>query len=400
MNNSIFVLLSKVLSLLITFICTALAARELGVELFGTYSLIKSIVTFIFVFSSIGNDIYIISKASEGKQSVNLRHLYILRMLVFFILVIPVFVNFESYLALVLSLTYLLHLSNFGIIYCLVNRKGRDYFKSSLISFVICISFTILISVGFLSISYIYIIPLYYLILNGLMFNFSIKMLSINFPYHNFFETVKMLWRDVWPIMLTSSLVFLYTRVDIFMMSSLMGSKEVGTYSIAMQLTEPLSFVVTSFAASIVANLKNESKKHDKDVLVVRYIKIVNLYSLSILIGSFLFGEYFILLIFGHEYQSSYIPLLILSFSKLFVFANTFISSVMIVDGNYLSRLFRTIITLALNVIISYILIPIYGMNGAAISVLITQAMSLTLVNFYFTNTRQYALLYFRSFKL
>uniref|UniRef100_UPI00398A1A0C polysaccharide biosynthesis C-terminal domain-containing protein n=1 Tax=Vibrio campbellii TaxID=680 RepID=UPI00398A1A0C len=91
---------------------------------------------------------------------------------------------------------------------------------------------------------------------------------------------------------------------------------------------------------------------------------------------------------------------MILAFSKLFTFANLFLSSIMIVDGKYLTRLYRTLITLVLNSSFGFVLGLKFGISGVALSVLLTQALSVLFLNYVYKDTRIYFKCFTRSLLL
>lgn len=396
MKNSIFAMTAKLISLIVTFFYTILIAREFGVEIFGEFNLLKAIITVIFVFASLGNDAYIISEASSN-NNLNFRSLYYSRLIFFLFLSFPIFLYFDYHLFLVVLLTYFFQLTNYGYLFCLIKKESIKIFNASISSLIVSLIFAI----GFIYVEfvrgYLYLIPIYYFCMNLFLLSESKAFLSRLGDGAGIINSSKTVLIKIWPVMLTSALIFVFTRIDIFLLSFLMSNEEVGIYSVATQLTEPLSFVITAFSLSIIPNIKEISDTNERNKLVVKYLKFVNLYSLFVVICCFLIGDFAINLFYGNGYSQSYDVLILLAFSKVFVFANTFLSTIMIVDSRYMARLFRTLVALILNLLLALVLIPEYGMQGAAISVTVTQFLSVVCLNYMFKETRIYAMSFFRS---
>lgn len=397
MKNSIFAMAAKLVSLIATFFYTILIAREFGVEIFGEFNLLKSIITVIFVFSSLGNDAYIISEASDLSSKLNFRSLFFSRLLFFLTLSIPVFVYFDAHLFLVVLLVYFFQLTNYGYLNCLVKKESFKLFNASVLSFVLSLIFAVGFYYTDVIQGYLFLIPIYYFFMNMLLLSESKVFLERVGDGLGIINSSKAVLVKIWPIMLTSALIFVFTRIDIFLLSSLMSKEEVGIYSVATQLTEPLSFVITAFSLSIISNIKSINDSAERNKLIVKYLKFVNLYSLFVVVFCYFLGDFVIYLFYGDSYSQSYDVLILLAFSKVFVFANTFLSTIMIVDSKYMARLVRTLIALCLNLFLALMLIPRYGMQGAAISVTITQFISVLCLNYIFKETRLYAVNFFRS---
>lgn len=65
------------------------------------------------------------------------------------------------------------------------------------------------------------------------------------------FVGVPRILRACLPISVTGLLVMLYSRLDVFLMSALVASADLGTYGIAVRLTEPFHMVAAAFATSV-----------------------------------------------------------------------------------------------------------------------------------------------------
>ncbi|WP_404461720.1 oligosaccharide flippase family protein [Providencia rettgeri] len=397
MKNSLYAVISKLISLILIFIYTVAIAKNFGPDIFGDFIVVKTIITLTFVFSSLGNDAYLISEASKTNNVINFQSLFFSRIIIFIATSIPFYFLYSKIVFFSVLLTYLFQITNYGYIRCLVLKNNKKAFFASI--------YSTLISLGLYSIIYIceykealfFLIPSYYVLMNLFLINESRLFLKITGNNEKIIKTTTTILKKIWPIMLTASLIFLYTRIDVFMLSALMTINEVGIYSVASQLTEPLSFVISAFVLSIISDINSTENSQHRKEKIIKYLRLTNIYSLLIIIFYFIFGERIIILFYGDEFSGAYDSLVLLSISKIFVFSNIFISTIMIVDQKYIVRLIRTILTIVLNIMLSLIFITQLGMVGAAISVLITQFLSVTLLNIAFKDTREYGYNFIRS---
>lgn len=170
---------------------------------------------------------------------------------------------------------------------------------------------------------------------------------------------------------------FLLLMVDRALINSYLGSKEAGIYMVAFQVSLVLSLLFDSINKGVSPWI---FKKLNEDTYEAKLEVVKVIYSLLLLFffitaASFLFSKYFILSIVGDEFSSSadIVPFLLLSqgfrggyliFSNfIFYKKNTYIVSVI------------TIFTGLLNVVLLINFIKIYGVVGAAYSLLISLAL-------------------------
>ncbi|MUI63805.1 oligosaccharide flippase family protein [Aliivibrio fischeri] len=402
--NSIYFVLSKSIVMGLTFFITSLIAKKYGVDEFGYYSYLKAIFGMIFVVSSLCNDPYLISKLIDKKNDNDIKILNLFRIILFTTLsLLTYFLYSENgYIFISIYFLYFLQLINFPIIIMNIKKMGFRVFKTvTLIT--ILISLFLLGSEYFFKIKnvYLYVLPLFYFLYLLFLFpNSNVgRLYSFNSVLNSslYFRS-KIIFKDIWPIFLASILIYIYTRVDIFIINHVMNVKDVGIYSVAIQLSEPFSFVVSAYAMSIISDLKKIESKIDRDSFLIKKLRMIHFYVVVIIITFLFFGELFISYLYGVEYISSYKVTVILLCSKIFTFSNLFFSIIMIVDNNIIPRLIRTVYAIIISVILNFIFIYNYGLMGAAFSTVISQFISVSLLNYISKKTRDYSIIFIRSF--
>ncbi|MDW8389330.1 MAG: flippase [Oscillochloridaceae bacterium] len=177
------------------------------------------------------------------------------------------------------------------------------------------------------------------------------------------------LLRDSWPLILSGLFVMIYMRIDQVMLAELFGEKEVGIYSVAMRLLEVWYFIPMIVASSTYPSIVSAVSEAE-----IFYQRLQRLYNVMALLGyaaiitTILMGSWFIVALFGEEYQAAGPMLNILIWSGLFTNLGVARSSFLMAKNwahlHTLSVFFGCII----NIVLNYMLIPSYGGIGAAIA--------------------------------
>lgn len=186
--------------------------------------------------------------------------------------------------------------------------------------------------------------------------------------------TAKSLLKDSWPLIFSALLTMVYLRIDQLMLGNMIGSEELGNYSVAVQLSEVWYFipmVVSSsvFPAIVEAELASEElfQAH-----MQRLYSVMALIAYAIALPVALFSDEIVGLLFSSAYEDAG------SLAAILVWAGVFTGlgsarNVMIVAKNW-TRINLVTIALggALNIVLNLFLIPIYGAMGAVVATFIS----------------------------
>jgi PST family polysaccharide transporter len=184
--------------------------------------------------------------------------------------------------------------------------------------------------------------------------------------------------KDSWPLMLSALSVMVYMRIDQVMLASMVGSKSAGIYSAAIKLSEVWYAIPTILAVTLFPAIL-ESRKNDIGLYRRRMQRLMNLLvliSLSVSLVVTFLADPLIQILYGNGYSGAGVVLKIHIWASVFVFVG--------VAGNrwYLAEdlqnliLYRTLAGAGLNIILNLVLIPLYREIGAAISTLVSHAIS------------------------
>jgi len=200
------------------------------------------------------------------------------------------------------------------------------------------------------------------------------------------------------PMMMSSSVLLLMSWTDTLMIGSFLGEFEVGVYNVAIKVALLTSFTlnaINSISAPKLSETYNSNNMIEFNTVVTQTTKTI-FYSTLPMIGLIFFFPDFLLNFFGKEFLIAKSTLLILAFSQVINSMSGSVGIILNMTGK--EKVFRNILffALAINIVLNLFLIPIYGIEGAAIA----SASSLIYWNLYsvYYVYKEYNVLTFISF--
>ncbi|MGC3874645.1 flippase [Halomonas sp. GXIMD04776] len=180
------------------------------------------------------------------------------------------------------------------------------------------------------------------------------------------------------PFALIAGMQVINRQTDILMLGFLGGSEEVGLYKVAAQGSLLVAFALTSInmvLAPYVTRLYKQGNSVQLQKMITLSAQIILATALPVAAVFIVFGEFFLLQVFGNEFVDAYPPLAILCVGQLI---NAGLGSVVLLlnmTGNEKDTVRGVVVAAILNVVFNLILIPFLGMVGAAIATMITTAV-------------------------
>ncbi len=173
------------------------------------------------------------------------------------------------------------------------------------------------------------------------------------------------------PLLLSVMLVSIIAWADVLMIGFFKTALETGIYNIALgtaQLIIILPFALSSLFSPVLIGLFAKRKNLEIKNIYKRMCKWMFILNLPAFLILFLFSEKFLEIIFGTQFIPSSIPLSILCVGY-FIYTMTYPSATFFILKKKTKTLFYITLTFAiLNILLNLILIPPYGINGAAIA--------------------------------
>jgi O-antigen/teichoic acid export membrane protein len=188
------------------------------------------------------------------------------------------------------------------------------------------------------------------------------------------------------PLMFSSIFYLVYTWIDSFVIGTLRvnGIVEVGIYNAAVPIALILAIFPELFMQMFYPFITKEyAKKNYKLIqdLSKQITKWIFIISLPIFIIMFIFPGAVINIFFGQKFLSSEFTLRILSLGVFISILNGFFTTLLSMAGKSKTIFANLIVTSLINLILNIILVPKYGIIGAATSTTIAWVL-LTIVLF------------------
>lgn len=248
-----------------------------------------------------------------------------------------------------------------------------------------------------------------YLLIENIHIEFVFLIQSIELTLQNFvfslrgstkFETkIKtpvsafQLFKDAFPLFMSTMMVLIYYRIDIIMISSMLNLEASGVYSAGTKVTEvffilPMVFFTVLFPSIVRARSRKVTMVKREDMLKV-FFPLLFWGSVIISIFLFLAIDDIWRLAFNGRYSGAPEVTRIHTWTLPFVVLGVLGSRVFIADGYNSLLFYRSLAGVGLNVIMNIPAIYFYGILGAALTTLITQIFTGIMFDFFFIKSRK-----------
>jgi len=176
-------------------------------------------------------------------------------------------------------------------------------------------------------------------------------------------------------------LAFLVLRSDIYFVNLFRGLADVGLYSVAVGFADGILLIVSSVTLVLFPKItENQEQSLDTTLKVSRVISFI---IGTIVVFSFIFGRWFIPLVFGESFRASLPAFYVLLPAIYFWAINSFLTQFFASKGYPWIAVFIWLPGLIINIILNIIYISIYGAIAAAFTSLIAYFLTFILQYLY-----------------
>ena len=183
------------------------------------------------------------------------------------------------------------------------------------------------------------------------------------------------------PMMITGVFTTIIFQTDTIMIGMMQTDVDVGVYSVVMKLASLTSFVllsVNTFAAPKYSELYHQGKMEDLKFVAQGFSKILLFITLLMAVIMIIFGQY-ILSFFGEEFIVGYSALILIVVGWIFnAWAGPVVAMMNMINLHKEVQNIYIIVALV-NILLNGLLIPKFGITGAAIA----SMMSAILINLF-----------------
>ena len=388
-KNTSWLFGEKILRLFLGLFISIWVARYLGPEQFGILSYALSFVGLFTFLATLGLDSIVIRELvkDEGKRDILLGTAFSLKLIGALLLLgfLVIAVNLTSNDAYTNTLIFIIA---FGVIFQSFNVIDF-YFQSKVLSrYVVFANIVTLLASSVIKVLLIILkAPLIGFVLAMLFDSIILSLGFIYFYYKNTYSITNWkfnkiiaisLFKDSWPLMLSSMVIAFYMKIDQIMIKEILNTEAVGQYAAATRMSEAWYFIPMVISSSLFPAIIN-SKEKSEELYNSRLQKLFDLMvwmAIAIALPMTFFSDWLVELLYGNQYGEAGGVLSVHIWAGLFVFLGV-ASGKWYINENFQKLSFwRTFYGMIINVILNFILIPKYGIIGAAFATLISQAMA------------------------
>lgn len=384
-KNTAFMTAASIGQKVISFVYFALVARNIGVEGTGKYFFALSFTTIFVVFVDLGFTNVLVREAAKAKEKIQQYFSTVLSLKIGFgilsYIAAIVVINLMGYPVETKQLVYLsaltmlfdsLHLSIYGVLRAIGNLKYEA------IGIVGSQLTTLVLGSTFLYLGY----PLIFLILaftipaflnvvwagSMLFWQYRIKLI----PRYDA-KIFKYLGKIAIPFALAAIFARVYSYIDSILLSKLAGDAELGWYSIPYKITYAFQFIPLALVAALYPRFSEYFVNDKKKLAYIfeRGIKYLLIIVFPIAVGIGVLAKDIILLVFTEEYINSILPLQILLAGLVFSYISFPIGAFLNACNKQVTQTVIVAGVMVINIILNLLLIPRFGVVGAAISALV-----------------------------
>lgn len=391
----------KVFRLAIALTIGVMVTRYLGPKDFGTFSYAQSFVGLFTAFSSLGLGDILVRELlkSKGKHNELMGTSFLLQTLgscfIMVCLIVFVLVNnnepITNKIIIIVGTTTFLH--SFNVIARFFNSQVKSKygaipaFAGIIISSLLKIYF-IWQQASLIFFVYILVFDTLFLAVGQIYFYLKSKHSLRKWTFKT--DTAKALLKDAWPLILSGIVISIYMKIDQIMIKELVDNASVGQYAAAVRLSEAWYFIPMIICTSLFPAILNAKAKN----VQLYQQRLSNLYNLMVFLGLviilpvMLLADWGILFLYGEAFKQATVVLKIHIWAGVFVFLGVANQKWFISENLQAYNVICLGIGMVVNIVLNLILIPKYGIAGAAYATLISQFVASVLAPSFFSKTR------------
>lgn len=406
LSNIGWLLFDKFFRMAINLFIISWITRYLGPEQFGILNYAQAIVVFFFAVIVYGlNSTTVKNIVSHPKQSNEiLGSCFLIQStlasLSFLILLLATTFLYQEYtpqlVTIIIGLSILFKSSDTIRYYFEANIQSKYIVWSENCSFIICSLLKIILMLYQASFIAIVCVFLLESILSSLFL-----LLFYTYQKQNIFKwrfslsQIKKDIKDSWPLMLANFTIIIYMRIDQIMIGQMLDYSAVGIYTAAIRISEIfylLPLIVVSSINPILIKLRENNKAlyYQKIYLIMLGLVWISLFTALIITYT---APMIIHILFGAQYTGAADILIIHIWTGIFVSIGVISGQWFVIENLQKLYMYRSVFGAIINIIANFVLIPKFGIKGAALSTLIAQISATLLFDLFSPQTRQIFLL-------
>ncbi|RPF00122.1 flippase [Vibrio crassostreae] len=402
-SNILWMLIEKGILLIVELLVVTQIAKQLGVEDFGLLTLCLTVIAVLQPLFNFGLQSLVVKECIENSDSKRNQKILLSN---------AIFLKLSITLIFLLSLTFY-HLTFeqnnefLGYIICLLVAELfrsmvtlNSWFESRLESKYNTITRVLAVSIASIlkmvaiynqsSIDiYIYIYSFEIFMWGCLAYLFfNVKSgLNVKFGFVDK-DKIKELIKNGSPLVLSAFGAIIYIKSDVFIIGYLMDNHSVGIYSAATRFVEVLYVLPVIIVSSYFPNIIGHRGKDTEEKFTRNFLSILFYIGSSFSMLLVLLAPFLVDFLLGSAFVQSKTVLIYYSLTLPLVFLRAFLSKWIISQGFYSVSLYTQLCGAISNIVINFILIPIWGLNGAIVATGLSMLMASVFSLYFLEKTR------------
>ncbi len=404
-KTSLIVLIGLILSKLLTYFYRILIARYFGPEEYGQFSLAIIVLGLFVAISTLGLTDGLLRYISlyRGKREQNKIN-YLINFCATLLLIsgiISCLIMFfsasfiskeifhnESLILYIKVFSFLVPMSIFMNVFITIIRAYEEiniysFIQNILQNLVKLIFLLIFIFFGFKggAVIFSYFLGIFSMLAVSYFFcRYKLSEIFVKYQVSN--KIKKKINKEVlsysWPIVFFGLTISILYWTDSFLLGYFKSVTEVGIYNAALPIVTLLSMAPEIFGQLFIPLIAKEYAKKNLSMIkelskqIVKWIFIINLPLFLIIL---IFPGVAINLLFGANYLAAENALMLLSVGGIFVSLTTISASLLFIKGKSKLVLINILGVAIINIILDIILIPKYGLEGAAFATMFSNIL-------------------------
>jgi O-antigen/teichoic acid export membrane protein len=400
-KNSLFILTEKMMKIVTYLFAGIIIARYVGPKNFGLYTSFLSLNIIFIAISALGlNSLLVKEYVKTSELSLLFTNAIFIRLLscVFFsLLSIPIalfIIDAEIDTTLLSALIIIMSATSVIDMFFESKLKSSVIAKYKTLGYIFGFTLKVFAAIYFKS--------SFYLILAHLLETFIILLLAVlsfKIQCPNVFKPKVVekkysiyLLRLGFPLLLSSIAGIIYMKIDQLFVVNMLGKESAGYYATSVRLCEGLfilsSVILPSFFPNLIKMYEKARANFNKLLRVLFFSLLLAGISLALFVVTF--SEDILLVIYGELYSNPDSVKVLQWFACCIpiVYIGELFSRWLIISNNTYLSIYRHLLGLTINLLLNYLLIPIYGIEGAAIATLVAYVFSVIIFSVFSTKAR------------
>lgn len=396
-KNAVLNIIKQCCSVVFPLLTFPYVSQNLGVDTYGTFNFANSVVNYFVIFAALGVNAYAIREGSRLKNrkddfSEFVNEVFTINVfsalvsIISMVLLLVLWKRLDKYVFLVLVLGISIILNTVGLDWINNIMEDFEYITIRYIVFQLIALIMILIFVR--KPSDILKYALIYVFANagpGLLNMFYIRryvkpklVITLNLKRH---------LKPMLLLLCNTLAVSIYVNSDLTLIGIIKSNYEVGLYSVAAKIYNIVKQLLNAFCVVVIPRisyyLSCDCEQEYNKLLNKTFNVLIGLVMPSI-VGLFFLSKDIITIISGNEYAGGAASLQILCISLLFSVLGCFFTTVILIPNRYEKIvLISTLISAFSNLILNFLFISRLGIEGAAITTVISEFMVMVIAVYY-----------------